>query len=382
MKNLVLCLDGTNNKFGTRNTNVVRLLQLLDRDPSKGQIIYYDAGVGTLPEQGLFTTMGRNLSVGIQLAFGRGLTTNVEEAYSFLSEHYEEGDRIYIFGFSRGAYTARVLAALLHQLGLLMPASERMVPHALRVLRSLKPGKFPEYDALCREFRSTFSRTGPSLKDGRCPVAFLGLWDTVSTVGWLWNPTSYPFTRSNPSIRVVRHAVAVDERRTFYRQNLWERAEDAKGQDVREEWFPGVHSDVGGGYEAKESRLWCEPLRWIVDAGRQSGLCFDEAKVAALLRTPADEHWASQIHNSLKSAWLFVELVPKLTYFQRFKRRLPTINLGRRRVLPKGARLHASVELRMSRATCSYEPSNVLVLLRTRAGAAPPEQMGESSNAP
>src|SRR5438270_6716114 len=116
-KNIVICCDGTNNEFGSNNTNVVRLVQVLNRSP-KEQIIYYDPGVGTFPEPGFVTRIGKWFSEIMGLAFGVGLTRKIGEAYSFLMDQYEAGDTIFLFGFSRGAYTARALAGVLFQFGL------------------------------------------------------------------------------------------------------------------------------------------------------------------------------------------------------------------------------------------------------------------------
>src|SRR5215470_327638 len=105
-RNLVVCFDGTNNKFGPENTNVVRLVQVLDRDPDK-QRLYYDGGVGTLPEPGALTTFGKRMSEIVGLAFGGGIEWKVQEAYQFLMEMWTPEDRVFVFGFSRGAYSAR-----------------------------------------------------------------------------------------------------------------------------------------------------------------------------------------------------------------------------------------------------------------------------------
>src|SRR4029077_13362949 len=118
-KNIVICCDGTNNEFGRVNTNVVRLFQSLDLSDPEKQIGYYDPGVGTIAEPGAFSKLDKWLSRVFGLAFGRGLVGKVEGAYTFLMSRYEPGDRIYLFGFSRGAYTVRALAGVLHLLGLL-----------------------------------------------------------------------------------------------------------------------------------------------------------------------------------------------------------------------------------------------------------------------
>ena len=174
------------------------------------------------------------------LAFGLGLTRTIQECYQFLMNHCQEEDRIFIFGFSRGAYTARALAGLAHRCGLLRPEHANLTSSALNLYKHRAP------DDLVDAFKATFSRS--------CPIHLLGLWDTVSSVGWVWDPVKLDYTRKNSSVGNVRHAVSNDERRSFFRQNLWERASD---QDEKEVWFPGVHSDVGGGYRKVEP--W---LRW------------------------------------------------------------------------------------------------------------------------
>src|SRR6267378_2762341 len=138
-RNLVLCCDGTNNEFGPTNTNVVRLIQVLDRDPTK-QRLYYDPGVGTLPEPGVRGKLRSAWSKIKGLGFGAGLTWKVEEAYCYLMEIWQPGDRVFLFGFSRGAYTARVLAGLLHELGLLPRGAANLVPYAYRLFKAIRKG--------------------------------------------------------------------------------------------------------------------------------------------------------------------------------------------------------------------------------------------------
>jgi uncharacterized protein (DUF2235 family) len=123
---------------------------------------------------------------------------------------WEPGDRVFLFGFSRGAYAARVLAGLLHALGLLPRGCDNLVPYALRLFGSLRgtaPGGGESYWEVGAGFRRTFARPVAAGDDERTfPVHFLGVWDTVSTVGWVWNPQSYPYTACNPGVAVVRHA--------------------------------------------------------------------------------------------------------------------------------------------------------------------------------
>src|SRR5262249_22477472 len=135
-RNLVVFLDGTSNEFGHKNTNVVRLLQCLVKDCSQ-QLVFYDPGVGTLPTPGQRTSFGKWWSTKMGLAFGVGLTDNVLEAYTFIMETWRPGDDVYIFGFSRGAYTARVLAGLLHTLGLMPQGAHNLLPYIIKGYRAL-----------------------------------------------------------------------------------------------------------------------------------------------------------------------------------------------------------------------------------------------------
>ena len=206
-KNLVICCDGTNNQFGPENTNVVRVIQALVRDPSR-QRLYYDPGVGTLPEPGAWTAIGKKVSTFVGLAFGAGIFWKVQQAYEFLMQEWEPGDKVFVFGFSRGAYTARLLAAVLHSLGLLPRGNENLIPYVLRLFKGIPHGRsgtaVQDYFDLCDEFRRTFGRVVPEEPDDRrFHVHCLGLWDTVSSVGWLWDPPSYPYTATNPITRAV-----------------------------------------------------------------------------------------------------------------------------------------------------------------------------------
>jgi uncharacterized protein (DUF2235 family) len=384
-RNLVLCCDGTNNEFGPRNTNVVRLVQVLDRD-SNLQRLYYDPGLGTLPEPGTWTSLGKTISKIYGLAFGAGLAWKVGEAYTYLMNFWEPGDRVFIFGFSRGAYAARVLAGLLHQLGLLPRGNQNLVPYVIRLFKEIRSGDpGSRYWKLCGEFRRTFSRQVPGSKeDRRFPVHFLGLWDTVSSVGWVWDPTSYPFTRHNPSVDVVRHAVSMDERRAFFRQNLME--QDGP-QDYQEVWFPGVHCDVGGGYPDtdEEGRLWRMPFEWVLNEAVNAGLLVNPRRLQEILPAPppSARPWTDRQHESLTPSWWPAEFFPKLVWRPGASIRLPYMNLGRRRVINDGALIHKATLSRIR--DMSYNPPNLSAefLGRVRSLSDVPENLpyvkGDSS---
>ena len=133
-RKIVICLDGTNNQYEAANTNVVKLYAMLDRD-SNDQIAYYQPGIGTMAPQGLWGRFHRWFATRLDLAIAWLLQDHVTSAYRFLMRYYEAGDEIYIFGFSRGAYTARVLAAMLYKVGLLGKGNEELIEFAWSIFK-------------------------------------------------------------------------------------------------------------------------------------------------------------------------------------------------------------------------------------------------------
>ena len=372
-KNIVICCDGTNNQFGICNTNVVRMVELVARDPAR-QVCYYDPGIGTLAEQGLLTSVGRALSRWMALAFATDLRAKVTIAYAHLMELWEPGDQVYLFGFSRGAYTVRVLAAVLHAVGLLPPGNAQLIPYVMRLFGGLRHDSSREYWAVLASFRRTFARPIPGTDDLHFPVHFLGVWDTVSSVGWIRNPPAYPYTAQLPNVRIVRHAVAIDERRWFFRPN---RISPQDGQDAREVWFAGVHSDVGGGYPEQEGGLWRPPFEWMLREATEAGLLVDAARLERVRTrsTASAKPWADAQHESLEGAWWIAEVVPKMVYDPATKRRAPGVGLGRHRALRAGELLDVSVVERLRDA--AYAPPNLSAefVAGVRASSARPDTM-------
>lgn len=298
-KNIVICCDGTNNQFGTRNTNIVRLFQCLDRSPEAEQVAFYDAGIGTLALPGWRTKVMKKLSSWWDLAFAAALMRNVEDAIRFLMVHYEPGDQIYMFGFSRGAYTVRVVAGLLYKCGLPPRGNDSIWPYFVQQYK--RRGR----DQLHRDFQETFGVP--------CPVRFLGVWDTVSTVGYVWDPQTFDYTFFNDGVTFVRHAMAVDERRGFFRTNRWRRDDDL-GENGIPKWkqyfFPGVHSDVGGGYT--DGALWKAPLQWIAAEAEECGLKFAPGRLVKILAAEPAKLWHTTLqHESLSIGWRLAGFVPK-----------------------------------------------------------------------
>ncbi len=252
-KNIIVCLDGTGIQFRENNSNIVGLYSLLDKD-SESQVAYYDPGVGTLGDPDFKTPIGKNITRFLGLAFGWGIIRNIEEAYSYLMEHYNNGDRIFIFGFSRGAYTARALAGFIHSFGLLDSGCQNLIPYAMKLYRSKPNDK--KKKRLMRRFKETYSR--------ECRIHFLGLWDCVKSFGWIYNPIFLPYTTNNESVDIVRHAISIDERRAFFQPMLWGNPKSSS-QDIKQVWFAGVHGDVGGGIDEDESGLAKIALEWMIE---------------------------------------------------------------------------------------------------------------------
>jgi uncharacterized protein (DUF2235 family) len=301
-KNIVLCCDGTNNQFDGDHTNVIRTYKVAGRHEE--QLTYYDPGVGTMPEPWRKTKLGKRWSMLAGLLYGDGFFDNISDAYRFLIASYEPGDKIFIFGFSRGAYTARAVAALLHSIGLLHPATENLLPYALRYWQSDFGPQSPG-GKVCAEFKATLARV--------CPVHFIGVWDTVSSVGVINNFRTFPHTTHNPDVTHVRHAVSIDERRSTFRQNLMSPA--TAEQDVKNVWFAGVHSDVGGGYPPAEADLAKITFEWIIREAKQCGLDVDEAAYRRELSdVGAAPDPCGPLHASLHGFWWFGELLPMKHY--------------------------------------------------------------------
>ena len=207
-KKIVICLDGTGNQMKARgHTNVAALYEMLDLSDPTTQLGYYDPGVGTMSSASARGGLDRWFSRMSGLAFGSGMRTNVAEAYTFLMQHWQPGDELYIFGFSRGAYTARALVGMLNRPGLLRPGSENLVPYAVAHYATNK--SFSNADKKdMREFSHAFCwgteaypLSPPRAKDPyemhwhSVPIAYLGVWDTVKAAGVLrLGNLHWPFT--------------------------------------------------------------------------------------------------------------------------------------------------------------------------------------------
>jgi uncharacterized protein (DUF2235 family) len=212
-KNVVICCDGTANEFATNITNVVKLRYVLIHSADR-QVVFYHPGLGTMEPPGALTGFTRETTKIMGMAVGYGLAFDIRDAYIFLMKNYEPNDRVYLFGFSRGAYTVRAVASLLKMYGLIERDNESLVPYAIRLLMGIDRAKttderhrkaVQQYFRLSGGFKATLSRP--------CKPWFVGVWDTVSSIGWIENQLHLPFISNNPDIEIGRHAVSIDERR-------------------------------------------------------------------------------------------------------------------------------------------------------------------------
>jgi uncharacterized protein (DUF2235 family) len=383
-KNIVILFDGTSNEIKTDRTNILRLFGTLEH--SDRQLVYYDPGVGTFGADEAWSSLARDTAEIRGLATGWGLDHNVKEAYRFLVENYDAGpiedghhpdrDRIYIFRFSRGAYTARVLAGFIHAFGLTKPIYLNLLDYAYRTYKGipLTPSGF----ASPFESMRLYERT---LNNDRPPIKLLGLFDTVASVIEMTHGRillmRHAFTHRNSSVEWVRHAVAIDERRTMFRPELWVPGQDFRGnpfadvkqpQNFKEVWFAGVHGDVGGGYPEAESGQIKIPLDWMIREVTPAGLVFRTDIIDKIVHGNDPDHPQyvplnplADPHNSMRKVWPLLEWVPRRVPSSSWRRRgkVGGYYIPRRdpRLIAPDALIHSSVKTRMDGG--GYHPPNL-----------------------
>jgi uncharacterized protein (DUF2235 family) len=275
MKRLIVCCDGTwqrpDQTFRGKDwpTNVVRLASAIAKlDGSVPQVVWYHEGVGT----------GNLVDLITGGLTGLGLDENISEAYRFLVSNYVPGDELYLFGFSRGAYTVRSLAGMIRKCGIVRP--ERIQNYA-KVMSVYRDPARPDAPGPTN-FRASFSISGTE----PIPVKFIGVWDTVGALGIPLTGLSrltqkrYQFhdTELSGTVEYAYQALAVDERRTPFSPSIWTYV-PKPGQTVEQVWFSGSHSDVGGG--AASRGLPEITLQWMIEKARGAGLVIDPAVVSA-----------------------------------------------------------------------------------------------------
>ena len=280
-RQIILCCDGTNNNLtgGESDTNVVRLCQLLNRKGDGRQLVFYDPGVGNpgeLPGATLWDSLTRYGERLAGLGFGRGVYENMAECYQFLMQHYQAGDQIYIFGFSRGAFTARSVAGLINMFGILQPHMVSMVPSLLHIYFSDRGTDGDRAVRMARQATQLFADP----RERHVNIHFVGVWDTVASVGM--PPFSKQFTAradlGGKRFLNVRQALALDEFRAQFAPRQYVdpngeyRSDKGLPVSLKQLWFSGAHGDVGGGYVPGTLALADQAMGWLVSEATHCGL--------------------------------------------------------------------------------------------------------------
>lgn len=360
-KKIVILMDGTSNQISDKRSNVLRFYGTLSKNRPDEQLVYYDPGVGTFSPERWFSKLASKIGEVYGLATGWGLDRNVKEAYRFLVQNYEVTmrtdpatkktvtvrDEIYIFGFSRGAYSARVLAGFVNALGLIEPRNLNLLDYAYRAYK-----RIGENAGANRNDYAEMRLFERSLRPLRPPIRMLGLFDTVSSViekaeiGWRLR--HHAFTSTNPSVQTVMQAAAIEERRTMFPLVSWPKGQEYHAspfdngngvpQQVEKVWFAGVHADVGGGHTESDSALCKIPLVWMINRAKECGLKFNRNSINAVVygRNKGSKNVApdplSPKTKSLKGLWWLAELLPRKGW--------PGL---RRRPIEPGETLHETV---------------------------------------
>ena len=301
LKKLIVCCDGTWNDDDSADgqTNVAKLRRVLQNRfvEEVDQLVFYVSGVGTQP--------GQKVRGG---AFGEGLNANILEAYSLLVEHYEEGDLLFLFGFSRGAYTARSLGGFIRNSGLLKREHIGEIESAFALYRDRSDGSSPT-SASALAFKAKYSHTPD--------IEFIGVWDTVGSLGvpvarwklfgWMGKLIDEKFRFHDESlssiVRHAYHAISIHEHRGTFPVTLWQKQPHSTGQELEQVWFPGVHSDVGGGY--RTTGLSDAPFEWMIGKARNLGLRFREAALQPGIMLAADP--LGKMHDSYSLSFKLID---------------------------------------------------------------------------
>ena len=265
MANIVVCADGTWNRpeediEKDHPTNVLKLARAIKPNSPRGkQHVFYDWGLGSYHDR------------VVAGATGRGIHKNILDGYRYIVQNFSPKDRIYLFGFSRGAYTVRALCGLINNCGIVKRPDAKFIKEAWRIYKH-KPWPYHPAGAKAVAFRAAHSYQSRR-------VEFIGVWDTVgalgipfSVLGFFDGEDEFYDTKMGSNVRVARHALAIDEQREDFEPTLWT---PRASVDLKQVWFSGVHSDIGGGYgPSKKTGTTVSDiaLKWMLDQAANAGL--------------------------------------------------------------------------------------------------------------
>ena len=373
-KNIVLCSDGTGNRdIKARGTNVFKLYEAVDiqghKDDKKKtpQVAFYDDGIGTSSLLPLRILGG---------AFGWGFSKNVRDLYTELVHVYQPGDRLYLFGFSRGAYTIRALAGMIQYCGIVDVTKDGIGTDKKRlksrvkacwdqfVAAAFKP--FQRDVVRCRNVPTTADATideerrrllGAVMHPEYAPygepfIEFVGVWDTVAAVGAPFEELRdilnffipVKFAELVPGSRIKRacHALSIDDERQSFHPELWNEQRTSRPDQIKQVWFTGAHSNVGGGYPKQGMSLVA--LDWMMAEAEQCGLRFIPGDRESI-RTHQDIH--DKLYDSRAGLAIYYRWGP---------RNIVTLCRNHNINMPK---IHASVFERIANGTGGYAPGNI-----------------------
>lgn len=266
-KNIVILADGTGQIGGkNNNTNIYKLFNMAE-DRTDRQVVFYDPGLGT---------NWKKITGNIM---GNGFSKNILDCYRFLFKNYQAGDKVYLFGFSRGAATVRSLSGFIHLFGILPQSREDLIHEAFRIY------KITDKDKRIKTAEAFIAKNHTMW----CKIEFLGVFDTVAALGFPFKGLNFIFDKLFPhkfhsfdlsdSVRYARHALSIDEERKTFLPVLWNKLDDKEPHDrLKQVWFCGVHTDVGGGYEIED--LSNISLKWMLNEAREKGLLIYEPSPA------------------------------------------------------------------------------------------------------
>ncbi|KAJ8486744.1 hypothetical protein ONZ45_g14577 [Pleurotus djamor] len=362
-RNLVLCIDGTANQFSAQSSNIIEIYSRLIKLAGV-QLTFYNSGIGTYakPSFRSWKYFKQVVEHAVDTAIAWNFESIVHAAYKWLSETYEPGDRIFMFGFSRGAYQVRVIAGMIEKVGLLHKGSDNQIPFAYELYASVTsssrrnlndedksvPNVESAEDVLCHQFKRTLCHEDVK-------VHFVGAWDTVSSIGLL-RGKSLPETVSGMGhVCSFRHALALDERRVKFQPEyvnggLGPHEGNSRG-DVKEVWFAGTHSDVYVLLSSAPKISLGPSLRWMMQEAMKRGLHLK----------PITKAWEPlPLTKSLEWFWLPLEILPikSLSYRNEDQSTWRPHLYSGRRVQP-GQRIHQSVLMRRQSEGHTYVPNAV-----------------------
>ena len=341
MANIIVCADGTWNRpeedlKQDQPTNVLKLARGIaprsDLDGHKlKQHVFYDWGLGSYHKRA---------SAGIA---GRGIHKNILDGYRYIAHNYAPGDRTFLFGYSRGAYTVRAMCGLINNCGIIKRANAGLIASAWKIYKSPSAKNKPNGEA-ARAFREKYSYASRD-------IHFVGVWDTVgalgipfSLMGLFDGNDEFYDNRMGSNIRTARHALAIDEKRADFEPTLWKPKPTV---DLKQVWFAGCHGDIGGSHPPDEDdlRIADVALEWMVDEAEQAGLVLEDH-----MRSEITDGTLSPIHRSRIKAFRFRPAVERPLHH-------PDIRTS----------VHPGVRIRFDQDD-GYRPKKLVELLEAQGG--------------